>query len=52
MTAVLVPGNAAVKNKKERSRGFLLSEVGETLIHNKDVHHASVIQECMTLSTG
>ena len=52
MTAVLVPGNAAVKNKKECSRGFPLSGVGETLIHNKDVHHASVIQACMTLSTG
>ena len=52
MTAVLVPGNAAVKNKKECSRGFSLSGVGETLIHNKDVHHASVIQACMTLSTG
>ena len=52
MTAVLVPGNAAVKNKKECSRGFPLSWVGETLVHNKDVHHASVIQACMTLSTG
>ena len=52
MTAVLVPGNAAVKNKKECSRGFPLIGVGETLIHNKDVHHASVIQACMTLSTG